>query len=400
MKLKKNAQPAAPTGRSPAPLSSPLIRPLVQNLHPYVPGEQPKVKDLVKLNTNENPYPPSPQVLEAIKAAVDGRLRLYPNPTADALRERLAALHGCKPENLIVGNGSDELLALASRAFVEPVSVFLKTRLNRAGPPPLTRARPPRTTIQYFTPSYSLYPVLTDIHGAWRNSVLLNPDFTLPSVRELKLGKVWELEAALTYVTTPNAPCGRGYATQELEKLCAAQQGVVLLDEAYADFAEENALRLALQYPNVIVARTFSKSYSLCFQRVGYCVGPVELIAAMHRIRDSYNVNGLGQVGALATLDDLGYYRANLKRVLATRQRLTDALTQLEFEVLPSQTNFILVRPPGAPAKTWLERLRAKRVLVRWWDDPQVRDFLRISIGTDADIDALIAAVKSVSAKR
>ncbi len=233
-----------------------LIRPLVENLHPYVPGEQPKVKGLIKLNTNENPYPPSPRVMAAIKAAVDERLRLYPNPTAEPLRERLAKLHRCRTENIIVGNGSDELLALASRAFVEPVSVFLKTRLERAKPAPLTRARPARSTIQYFTPSYSLYPVLADIHGAWKNPLPLDPDFSLPEIPELKQGKIWDFEAALTYVTTPNAPGGRGYATAELETLCRAQRGVILLDEAYADFATENAMELALKYPHVLVART------------------------------------------------------------------------------------------------------------------------------------------------
>jgi histidinol-phosphate aminotransferase len=321
---------------------------------------------------------------------------LYPNPGADALRERLAALHGCAPANLIVGNGSDELLALAARAFVEPVSAFLNTRLNRAVSPALTRARPPRTTVQYFTPSYSLYPVLADIHGAWRNPVLLNPDFSLPGLKELKLGKIWEFDAALTYVTTPNAPSGRGYATGELEALCRVQQGVILLDEAYVDFAEEHALSLALRHPHVIVARTFSKAYSLCFQRVGYCVGPEPLISAMHRIRDSYNVNGLGQVAALAALDDLPYYRANFKRIVTTRQRLAAELARLGFDVMPSQTNFILVRPPRFPARDWLERLRAQKILVRWWADPLVSDFLRISIGTDADTDRLIGAVRSL----
>ncbi len=203
-----------------------LIRPLVRDLHAYVPGEQPKIKGLIKLNTNENPYPPSPKVLRAVKSAVDGRLRLYPNPTAQALREKLAKLHGCTPENIIVGNGSDELLALAVRAFVEPNS---KLKIKNS--------KPAKATVQYFTPSYSLYPVLADIHGAAKNAVALNPDFSLPSVAELKRGKQWEFNAALTFVTTPNAPSGRGYKTAELEKLCRAQKGVVVLDEAYVDFA-------------------------------------------------------------------------------------------------------------------------------------------------------------------
>ena len=228
-----------------------------------MPGEQPKIKGLIKLNTNENPYPPSPKVLAAVKAAVDGRLRLYPNPTAQVLREKLAKLHGCKPENIIVGNGSDELLALAVRGVCGADSPKIgKFKIQTA-----------KATVQYFTPSYSLYPVLADIHGAAKNAVPLKPDFSLPSVAELKRGKTWNFNAALTFVTTPNAPSGRGYKTAELEKLCRAQKGVVVLDEAYVDFAEENALKLALKYPHVLVARTFSKAYSLCFQRVGYFVG-------------------------------------------------------------------------------------------------------------------------------
>ncbi|MGH7988712.1 MAG: pyridoxal phosphate-dependent aminotransferase, partial [Limisphaerales bacterium] len=322
-----------------------LIRHLVRELHPYVYGEQPKIKGLIKLNTNENPYPPSPKVLAAIKNAVDGRLRLYPNPTAEKLRAKLAKLHDCKPANIIVGNGSDELLALATRAFVEPAQKS-KAQRSKSG---LAKA-----TIQFFTPSYSLYPVLADIHGARKNPMPLKPDFGLPNVAELKRNEKWNFNAALTFVTTPNAPSGRGCKTSELEKLCRAQKGVVVLDEAYVDFAEENAMKLALKFPHVLVARTFSKAYSLCFQRVGYFIGNAELISALHKIRDSYNVNGLGQIAAEATLDDLKYYRANFKKIISTREWLSRELTKLNFRVLPSQTNFILAQPPKFSAKDWL----------------------------------------------
>jgi histidinol-phosphate aminotransferase len=357
----------------PAPAPASLIRPLVRRLHPYVPGEQPKISGLTKLNTNENPYPPSPKVLEAVKAAVDGRLRLYPNPTADALRGKLAKLHRCAAENIIVGNGSDELLALATRAFVEPGGI-----------------------IQFFTPSYSLYPVLAEIHGARGRAIPLAVDFALPAPADLKKAGLWKERAALTFITTPNAPGGRGYATGELGAICRVQKGVVILDEAYADFARENAMSLALKFPNVIVARTFSKGYSLCFQRVGYFVGPVALIEALHKIRDSYNVNGLGQIAALATLEDLPYYRRNFKRIVATRQRLSAELRALGFAVPPSEANFIFVRPPVFPAQAWLEKLRRKRVLVRWFKDPATRDFLRITIGADAQTDALLRAVADI----
>jgi histidinol-phosphate aminotransferase len=375
-----------------------LIRPLVRELRPYVYGEQPKIKGLIKLNTNENPYPPSPKVLAAVKAAVDGRLRLYPNPTVQALREKLAKLHGCHADNIIVGNGSDELLALATRCFVEPVAADVNRRKARA----FTSA----ATIQYFTPSYSLYPVLADIHGAARNAVPLKSDFSLPSLAELKRGQKkppeggtpnkWDFNAALSFVTTPNAPSGRGYPTRELDALCKAQHGVVVLDEAYVDFAGENALKLALKYPHVLVARTFSKAYSLCFQRVGYFVGHRDLIAALHKIRDSYNVNGLGQIAAEATLGDLPYYRANFKKIIATREWLSRELTKLGFRVLPSRTNFILVRPPRFSASLWLQNLRVQKVLVRWFDRPEVKDYLRITIGTASEAKVLVNAVRKI----
>src|SRR5450432_1725200 len=377
-----------------------LIRPLVHDLHAYVPGEQPKIKGLIKLNTNENPYPPSPRVQAVVKAAVDGRLRLYPNPTAQMLREKLAKLHGCTPENIIIGNGSDELLALATRAFVEPLERGQPARESAgftasqlAGRLPALR---PQEIVQYFTPSYSLYPVLADIHGAAKNAVPLKLDFSLPSVAELKRGKQWDFDTALTFVTTPNAPSGRGYKTVELEKLCRAQNGVVVLDEAYVDFANEHALKLALKFPHVLVARTFSKAYSLCFQRVGYLVGHPELIAALNKIRDSYNVNGLGQIAAEPTLADLKFYRANFKKIIATREWLSHELTKLGFRVLPSQTNFILAQPPKFPAQEWLQKLREKKILVRWFSAPEVRDYLRITIGTPAEAAALVKAARKI----
>jgi histidinol-phosphate aminotransferase len=357
-----------------------LVRPLVRELQPYVPGEQPRIPGLVKLNTNENPYPPSPKALAAVKAAVDERLRLYPNPTAQLLREKLARLHRCKPENIIIGNGSDELLALAVRCFVGP-----------AGHHPASR-----TTVQYFEPSYSLYPVLAQIHGVAISPVPLTPDFGLPEFMDLKRGRVWDRQAALTFITTPNAPSGRGYATEQLEGLCRRHNGVVVLDEAYVDFAKENALELALRYSNVIVARTFSKAYSLCFQRVGYFVGHPELISALDKIRDSYNVNGLGQIAAAATLDDLGYYRANFKKIIATRERLARELSELDFHVRPSQTNFLLARPPLFHAEAWLEKLRQHKVLVRWFKHGAVRDYLRITVGTPEEADALVRAAKAI----
>ena len=350
------------------------IRKHVERLHPYVPGEQPKVRGLIKLNTNENPYPPSPKVLAATQAAVDDRLRLYPNPTAQGLRVRLAKLHGVKPENVVVGNGSDELLALATRAFVEPG----------------------RDCVQYFTPSYSLYPVLTDIHNARRHGVPLPADFSLPTVQELRRDKRWDFKAALTFVTSPNAPSGCGYSTADLDALSRAQEGVVILDEAYVDFAEENAMALATKYDHVLVSRTFSKAYSLCFQRIGYFVGPAKLIEALDKIRDSYNVNGLGQVAAETTLKQMPYYRANFRKIIELRERTTEQLAALGFQTLPSSTNFILTKPPRFAARTWLKRLRERKILVRWLTDSRVKNFLRITIGSEHEMAALLRAVKAI----
>ncbi len=363
-----------------------MVRPLVRELHAYVPGEQPKVKGLIKLNTNENPYPPAPKVLSAMRAAIDGRMRLYPNPSAQLLREQLATLHRCSPDQIIIGNGSDELLALGVRAFVEPAT-------NRDS----TASESSKSRVQYFWPSYSLYPVLAETHGATPYPVPLQGDFTIPSVPQLRRGKRWDFQAALTFVTTPNAPSGRGYSTQELDALCSAMKGVVVLDEAYVDFAEGHSADLALKYPHVVVARTFSKAYSLCFQRVGYCIAHADVVAALDRVRDSYNVNGLGQVAAEATLDHLGYYRKGFARVIRTRERLRRELSGLGWKVLPSQTNFLLAEPPGLPAKAWLERLREKKILVRWFSLPEIQQYLRITVGTDAEIDALLRAVRAVS---
>ena len=369
-----------PPRSNPLSSSSPLVRRLVRRLDPYVPGEQPKIAGLIKLNTNENPYPPSPKVLAAVRAATDGRLRLYPDPTAQPLREKLARFHGCAPENIIVGNGSDELLAMAVRCFVDPVD---------------SRTVRPRACVQFFSPSYSLYPVLAEIHGAVAHAVSLAANFDIPPVPELKRGKQWHFEAALTFVTTPNAPSGRGYTTQQLEQLCAAQRGVVILDEAYADFGRENAFSLCLKYPHVLIARTFSKAYSLCFQRIGYLVGNSSLIAALQKIRDSYNVNGLGQAAALATLSDLGYYRANFQNIITTRERLRADLSDLGFHVFPSETNFLLTRPPTHSAEKWLQKLRQRKILVRWFTHPAIRDYLRITIGTPRQAAALVRAVKA-----
>ncbi len=366
------------------PRSHRRIRPHIDALHPYVPGEQPKGLKLTKLNTNENPYPPSPRVLKAVKEAAGEQLRLYPHPTADPLRERLAELHEVRKEQIIVGNGSDELLALATRAFVAPA-------------PSRGKAGVPNNIIQYFTPSYSLYPVLASIQDATKNEVTLPPSFALPGKAALQKSN-WNPKAALTFITTPNAPSGRAYKTSDLKRLCKATSGVIILDEAYVDFADEDALSLVNEFDHVIVSRTFSKAYSLCFQRIGYFVGPEPLITALHKIRDSYNVNGLAQVAALATLGDLPYYRKNFTKVIRERDKLSNKLSDLGFKVLPSATNFILTSPPNRSPKAahWYEELRKSGILVRWFSDPAVDRYLRISIGTPAENNTLMRSIKRI----
>jgi histidinol-phosphate aminotransferase len=212
----------------------------------------------------------------------------------------------------------------------------------------------------------------------------------------LRAGGQWNSRAALTFITTPNAPTGLAFSNEVLAELSRNLKGVVVLDEAYVDFADQNALELALQMPNVLVARTFSKAYSLCFQRVGYFIGPAQLIEAMHKIRDSYNVNGLGQVAALATLSDLPFYRRNFKRIRQTRSRVSEELTGMGFSVLPSQTNFIFARPPGLPANEWYTLLRDRAILVRWFNQPGIDGFLRITIGTEKEAASLVKACRQL----
>lgn len=375
-----------------------LVRPLIQDLKAYVPGEQPKTKGVVKLNTNENPYGPSPKVLAAIKGALDDRLRLYPNQTAEPLRERLAKLHGCQVENVMVGNGSDELLALATRVFADSSPGGSMDHYNLY--PSHGAAKVSLRTVQYFLPSYSLYPVLADLHGAHKNPVPLPMEFELPNTAALRRGRTWDFGAALTFITTPNAPTGRGYATAELEQLIRGQERVVVLDEAYADFADQNAMSLALRYPHVLVLRTFSKAYSLCALRIGYAVGHPALMAGMLKAKDSYNVNGLAQVAAAATLDDLPYYRANVERLKVSRTRLGETLADLGFAVMPSQTNFLFVRPPRFSAETWFTKLRERQVMVRWFDTLETRSYLRITVGSDTELKTLVDTIKKILAAK
>jgi len=342
-----------------------LVREAVKKLAGYVPGEQTRTPETVKLNTNENPYPPSPAVAEALAGIAAAALRLYPDPASSALRAAVAALHGTASSRVFVGNGSDEILALCTRAFVEDGA-----------------------TIGYFSPSYSLYPVLADIRGAGKQPVELGPDFEW---MEPPPGA-----ASLFFLTYPNAPTGVAYPRTQIRAFCRAFQGVVVLDEAYADFATENCLDLAGERDNVLVVRSLSKGYSLAGLRVGYAVGAEPLIDALHKIKDSYNVDAVAQALALAALSDPEHMRANVERVRATRAKLTEALTGLGFSVTPSQTNFVWVRPAGMGAKELFERLRARHILVRYFPGRRTGDFLRITVGTDPQIHSLLEVLQTM----
>lgn len=343
---------------------STYVKKSVLAMQGYVPGEQPSDPEVIKLNTNENPYPPSPSIQAALQNIKIETLRLYPDPVSLNLRRKIADLHGCKPDNVLVGNGSDEILAICSQVFVENDG-----------------------SIGYFDPSYSLYPVLAQIRAVTPRPVALGPDFAwaMPA----------NFQSSLFLMTIPNAPTGILYTKAMVREFCAHFAGVVVLDEAYVDFASENCMDLALLYPNVLVLRTLSKSYALAGLRLGYIVGAMPLINALFKIKDSYNVDRIAQIAALAAISDQDYMRATVKRILATRQQTTAALERLGFRVFPSETNFLWVRPPRIKAADLYQRLREHKILVRYFPGRRTKDYLRITIGTDKQMQALVNAAQA-----
>jgi histidinol-phosphate aminotransferase len=343
-----------------------LIRQSVRAMSGYVPGEQPKDADIVKLNTNENPYLPSADVQDILSMIDVAVLSRYPDPACLELRKVIAELHGCAVENVFVGNGSDEVLALCIRAFVE-----------RDG------------SVGYFEPSYSLYPILADIEDVEKKPVALNAAFG------------WQMPedyaASLFFLTNPNAPTSLQYSKKEVESFAQGFDGVVLVDEAYADFAKENCMELARTNDNVLVARTLSKSYSLAGIRLGYCIGNTELIGALHKIKDSYNVNYLTQEIARVAILDQDTMKANVQAIVETRRRVVDKLSELGFEVCDSQTNFLCVKPQGLCAAALFEQLRNKNILVRHFgNDDCTKDYLRITIGTAPEMFQFLDTVESI----
>lgn len=347
-------------------MSSNLLRESVSRMHGYVPGEQPTDPQIVKLNTNENPYPPSPVVAQLLQNLVVGSLRFYPDPVCHSLRHSLAKLHGCSPNQILIGNGSDELLALCFRAFVERDAL-----------------------VGYFTPSYSLYPVLAAIENL--------TTYEVPLTRRFGWKDPDPSHASLFVVTNPNAPTSLLFSREDVASFCKRASGVVVIDEAYVDFAPDHCMDLALDLPNVLVTRTVSKSYSLAGIRVGYVVGPQPLIDALYKIKDSYNVNTLSQTVAQAAMEDRDYFSTMIERIVATRTRTAMALQQQGFEVADSATNFLWVRPSARPARELVERLRESKLLVRYFPGNATCEYIRITIGTDEQMERLLEAIQEIT---
>ena len=352
--------------------------PLVHSLTPYVPGEQPKLANLIKLNTNENPYPPSPRAVAAMQAelgADGGTLRLYPDPNGDRLKEAVArhfAEFGINTRNVFVGNGSDEVLAHAFMALLKHDKPLLLPDI-----------------------SYSFYPVHCGLYGIESVAIPLGDAF------EIRVDD-YARENGGIILANPNAPTGQLLPLAEIERLVAAHpQSVVVIDEAYIDFGGETAIALVTRYPNLLVIRTLSKSHSLAGLRVGYAVGHADLIEALDRVKNSFNsypLDRLAIVGAAAAIDDKEHLEKARQAVMASRATLVAGLEQLGFAVLPSAANFIFARHPQHDAAKLAAQLRERQIIVRHFKQPRINQHLRISIGTDQECAALVDALRAILA--
>jgi histidinol-phosphate aminotransferase len=343
---------------------------LARELSPYVPGEQPRVANLVKLNTNESPFGPSPLALEAMRTAATNTLRLYPDPEATELREALAAHHGVKPEQLFVGNGSDEVLAHAFAALLKQRKPLLI--------PDVT---------------YSFYPVWAQLFGIVCETVPLDGGMRV-RVED------YRREAGSIVIANPNAPTGVALSRAEIAQLLEDHSDIpVLIDEAYVDFGGESAVPLIADHPNLLVVQTMSKSRALAGLRVGYALGNAGLIEALRRVKDSFNSYPLGraaQAGATASVRDEAYFRESCARVIAGREAMTGELIRVGFVVLPSGANFVFARHPACGGSEFAAALREHAVLVRHFDKPRSAPYLRITVGTEDDTRRLIAAAVDI----
>jgi histidinol-phosphate aminotransferase len=346
---------------------------IVHDLTPYVPGEQPKIQNLIKLNTNENPYGPSPLVVEALKKEAADSLRLYPDPDSSRLKATLAEYHGLTPKQVFVGNGSDEVLAHVFQALLKHDAPLLFPDI-----------------------SYSFYPVYCGLYGISYQTVPLNDQF------EIVIDDYLKPNGGIIF-PNPNAPTAIPLALSDIERLLKANtQSVVVVDEAYVDFGTASAVKLINTYPNLLVTHTYSKSRSLAGLRVGYALGHPDLIEALIRVKDSFNsypVDRFAEAGAIAAIQDEAYFQQTRQQVIASRERLVQAMQAMGFTVLPSGANFIFAKHPQHDGARLAQGLREQAVIVRHFKQPsKIAQFLRITIGTEADNTALLQALTQVMA--
>ncbi|HEX4985601.1 MAG TPA: histidinol-phosphate transaminase [Burkholderiales bacterium] len=344
---------------------------VVRGLTPYVPGEQPRLSNLVKLNTNENPYGPGPRVIEALRVELGDSLRLYPDPVSDRLTRAIAARHGVSPGSVFVGNGSDEVLAHAFLALLKHDAPVLF--------PDVT---------------YSFYPVYCRLYGIEYREIALTDSL------EIEVDDYRQPNGGIIF-PNPNAPTGRQLPLADVERLLAAHpDSVVVVDEAYVNFGGVSAVPLVTRYANLLVIHTLSKARSLAGLRVGYAIGQPDLVEALNRVKDSFNsypLDRLAQAGALAAIEDQAYFEETWRKVMASRERLVENLTGLGFEVVPSVANFVFVRHPCCAGAELSARLRERGIVVRNFQKPaRIASHLRITIGTDAQCDVLVDALGAI----
>ncbi len=344
--------------------------PLVHSLTPYVPGEQPKINNLIKLNTNENPYPPSPKVLAEIKAQTGELLKRYPDPNSDVLKQTIAQYHQLNSNQVFVGNGSDEVLAHAFQALLKQDKPLLF--------PDIT---------------YSFYPVYCGLYQMEYQTIPLTENF------EIDINDYHKESGGIIF-PNPNAPTGRLLALKNIEALLKKHANkVVLVDEAYIDFGGESAATLINQYPNLLVVQTLSKSRSLAGIRVGFALGHPDLIEALERVKNSFNsypLDRLAIYGAKAAFEDEAYFQETCQKIIQTRHTLTNTLQALGFNIIPSAANFIFVSHPNYPAEQLAQALRKQSIIVRYFNKPRINQYLRITIGTDAENRQFSQALQSI----
>jgi len=345
-----------------------LVRATVRQMNGYTPGEQPAQGErVIKLNTNENPFPPSEKVMRALREVTADALRRYPNPTADEFRDAAAKVLGVKRDNLMAGNGSDDILTIATRTFI-----------------------PPGGVLAYPDPTYSLYPVLATLEDARAVAVPWDNGYTLPIEGLIASG------AQAIYLANPNAPTGTFVPPEQVARLAEEFDGLLLIDEAYADFADANCLGLVVDYPNVVISRTLSKAYSLAGLRFGYAVAQPQIIDEMMKVKDSYNCDAVSITIATAAIADQESARTTWEYVRRERQRVTEELKRLGWGVLPSYANFVLATSPdGYGAQAYLA-LKKQGIIVRYFDKPGLTDKIRITIGRSEENDAVLEGIRDI----